>query len=261
MGELFSNYFNFEDYKDIIYNEKIINPENNICIIMCLYKRIYRLKTILELLDNQTVKNLHLYIWNNNYENNKELEDIINSTIINYNISWYNSFENIGGIGRFVFIRKLLIDNKNYDKVIFIDDDQEFDNDAIETLINKYKPNSSYHFYGKNFFKKSYQKSITTYSVNFDYTTLDYGGTGFMIIDINIFKSYNVFNFNIKYQFIEDLWLSYYEKKFMNYDIYHCIELRKKVRMINDGFDQYKNLISLKNEFLELLRTEGEWDV
>jgi len=262
---LYENYFEYEKYINFNFNTIINNNDNNISIAMCTWKRFNNLENTLELLNSQTIKNIHLYIWNNNFEKAELLYDILTKKIYkNLNISWHNSPENIGGIGRFLIVKKLINDNIYINKIIFIDDDQYFGLNAIEILICNFKPLTSYNWYGKIFKNKSYWNGILNmnlknYIINNKIKYLDYGGTGFMIIDTNCFTHPDIFKFNKKYLFIEDLWLSYFIINKLNYKILNGIDLSNKVFIKKDKHELHKSLYDLKIEFLELLKSEGKW--
>ena len=65
--------------------------------------------------------------------------------------------------------------------------------------------------------------------------------------------------------FIEDLWMSYFISKKLGYRLKNGKNLKNDVKIINGENNsiiaQVNLLKSLKDEFLELLRIEGEWDV
>jgi len=264
---LYENCFDYKKYINFNFDSIIHNSNDicdNICIVMCTWKRLENLENTLKMLNNQTIKNIHLYIWNNNYDKSELLFSILSEKIYeNLNISWYNSRENIGGIGRFLFVKKLL-DKICINKVIFIDDDQYFSDNSIEILINNYKPLTSYNWYGKIFNNNKYWEgtnnmNIKNYKLNNKIKYLDYGGTGFMIIDTECFNHPEFFNFNKKYIFIEDLWLSYFITNNLNYKIINGIELSNNVFIKKDKNELHVTLYELKNEFLEILINEGNW--
>ena len=85
-----------------------------------------------------------------------------------------------------------------------------------------------------------------------------------MIIDSEIFLIENFYKFNKKYQFIEDLWMSYYAINKLNYILYNGTEIADLVTSndtSNDINAQWKKLKSEMDEFLISLRNDGEWNV
>ncbi len=142
--ELYQKFFKKKSCK--IEFKKVNSSENNKtdnCFVMLLYKRPETLKQILNKLEEQTEK-VDVYLWNNNYEEKFEFENILNKyfTLSNININLYNSKENIKKIGRIITSHML---RKLYKNIIFFSDDQIMtDNHVIETFIyevNKY-PNT-----------------------------------------------------------------------------------------------------------------------
>lgn len=273
---LYQNQFNYIEYFDKIKIDEEI-CKNSILVIMCIWKRIKYLNNTLDYLENQNINTtITLCLWNNNYQEKNKIDNIIN----NYqskkvNIFIHHCSENIGGIGRFL-MTKYICEKKNYfNNVIFIDDDQIFTNDSIQILLNNYKEKESYHWSGKKFYKDkgywdSYSNIWSKLRSNYDYNDfnddyLDYGGTGFMIINTECFLMDEFYKFNEKYKFIEDLWMSYFVINRLNYKLQNGKELKNKVKIIegenNSSIAQVNILKSLKDEFLEVLRNDGDWNV
>jgi len=270
LSHLYTDVFDYKNYLKFDLNHKITTEDSNneIHVIMCQWKRINKLPLTIENMANQTVKNIHLYIWNNNYNEKKILESIIINNDHKLNISWHNSVENIGGIGRFILTKKLIESGKNIDKVIFIDDDQIFEPKLIETMLKMHNKECGYHWYGKKFYKnKSYwdawQNLHSSNSVNHD--LLDYGGTGTMIIDSKLFSHPDFFYFNNKYKFIEDLWMSYFALEKCKFKLKNGKEIRFLVSsnpsLSNDENAQWKQMKEIKTNFLNVLRNDGKWNV
>lgn len=260
------NYFEYTRYMPDKLDAIVTNKTNNnsIPVVLCLWNRIDRLLEQIKNLNLQTYNNFHLYIWNNNY-NKKDLVDLIlNKKIQKFNISCYHSQENIGGFGRFIMTKHIL-NEKDFSDVIFIDDDQILDTNVFSHLVKKKKKKCGFHWSGRKFYvNKNYWNSwsnIFTQNTNEKYNLLDYGGTGTMIIDTEFFNDDSFFYINKKYLFIEDLWMSYYAIKKYNYQLHNCSFLN--VSVIDDQKDQSlnSNMKNLKNEFLQILRTYGDWNI
>ena len=262
---LYKNNFNYYKYYKQINLINSLFDKDGICVVMCTWKRLQYLKNTITMLEKQNIKQkINLFIWNNNIKN-KLFFTNINSNIININI--HHSPVNIGGIGRFILTKYICENLHNFPSVIFIDDDQLFDNDTIKILLNNFNKNKSYHWSGKIFNKKSYWKGISNvyHSAGENYKYLDYGGTGFMIINTECFLMDDFYKFNKKYLFIEDLWMSYFVINKLGYKLKNGKELKNKVKIIdgenNNNIAQVNLLRILKNEFLEVLRKYGKWDV
>ena len=262
---LYKNNFNYHKYYKQINLINSLFDKDGICVVMCTWKRLQYLKNTITMLEKQNIKQkINLFIWNNNIKN-KLFFTNINSNIININI--HHSPVNIGGIGRFILTKYICEKLYNFPSVIFIDDDQLFDNDTIKILLNNFNKNKSYHWSGKIFNKKSYWKGISNvyHSAGENYKYLDYGGTGFMIINTECFLMDDFYKFNKKYLFIEDLWMSYFVINKLGYKLKNGKELKNKVKIIdgenNNNIAQVNLLRELKDEFLIVLRKYGKWNV
>ena len=86
-----------------------------------------------------------------------------------------------------------------------------------------------------------------------------------MIINTECFLMNEFYNFNEKFKFIEDLWMSYFVIHKLGYKLQNGKELIDKVKIIpgenNSSIAQVNLLKPLKDEFLNVLRKDGEWDV
>lgn len=272
--DLYKNCFNLKDYYNDIFLEGDKIDSNGILVIMCCWKRIQYMKKTLEYLNNQTYdKKINFCIWNNNYEQKNELNSIIKEHKNKIGVNVYHSKANIGGISRFV-MTKYVCEIVDFDRVIFIDDDQILKPKFIETINSKFQKKSGYHWYGKIFYKdKGYWDSWKNYRnknrtdfdyTNFDDTYLHYGATCSMIFDTEIFKIDDFYYFNKKYQFVEDLWMSYYALTKLGYVLYNGKEILNLVENMpnsNDCFAQWTSLKETKDIFLDVLRNQGCWDV
>lgn len=273
---LHENYFSYISYFNMIDINHNIDP-NSVLVIMCLWKRVQYLKNTLKYLENQNIdKPITLCIWNNNKDLINEIYKIVNNFIgKKVTIIVHNSMENIGGIGRFIFTKYICEKKTFFKNVIFIDDDQIFEIDCFKILLNNVKEKESYHWSGKKFYKdRGYwncwsniwpklRNDIDNTKFNDNY--LHYGGTGFMIINTECFLMDEFYQFNEKYKFIEDLWMSYFVINKLGYKLQNGKELKNKVKIIqgenNSSIAQVNLLKPLKDEFLNVLRKDGEWDV
>ena len=274
-NSLYENSFSYISHYNLININGNIST-NSVLVIMCLWKRIHYLKDTLHYLEEQNIdKSITLCIWNNNNDSINEINEIIK----NFNgkkvkVVIHHSPENIGGIGRFIFTKYICEKKTFFKNVIFIDDDQIFETDCFKILLNNVKEQKSYHWSGKKFYKdRGYwecwsniwpklRKDID--NTNFDDNYLDYGGTGFMIINTECFLMDDFYHFNEDYKFVEDLWMSYFVINKLGYKLQNGKELRDKVKIIpgenNNSIAQVNILRSTKDIFLNELRKEGEWD-
>jgi len=213
---------------------------DKLAIIMCTWKRINFLSNTIKMLESQTINNFTFFIWNNNSNINEKIKDVIKNS--NLNIEVYNSNENIGGIGRFYYAKKI---NKEYDKILFIDDDQKFSNKFVEQMLSYYDTKSIISWWGWKINNSYFVRERKTNLEN-----VDYCGTGGMILPSKLFENDIIFQIPKKYQFIEDLWLSFIAKYQLGYTLKGC---KADIEIITDGNDQYVSLKKLKEEFYKFL--------
>ena len=216
-------------------------------------------------------------MWNNN----KELKEEINIIINNFKskkltIIIHHSEENIGGIGRFIFTKYICEKKNHFENVIFIDDDQILKKSFIKKLLYNKIKKSGLHWYGKKFYKDklywdSWKNLRYTERNDYDYANfnrnlLDYGATCGMIIDTECFLMDEFYNFNKNFQFVEDLWMSYFVINKLGYKLFNgyailADSIDNEWNISNDVNAQWHILKPTKDIFLKLLREEDKWDV
>lgn len=216
-----------------------------IAVIMCTYKRLHLLPKTLEMLDNQTDLEFSLYIWNNAKDEN--VREITEKESHKYYISVMNSQNNIGGLGRF-HMAGMLSNDKRYEYVIFVDDDQIFDENFIKDFRSEARKDTISGWWAFKLGKKYWDKIRAKPGESADYI-----GTGGMICPIDTFQDSELIEkIPEKYKFIEDLWLSFYLKYEKGFTL-----KRSKVNLeFQEGEsirDQFHELKSLKEEFYEYL--------
>jgi hypothetical protein len=220
--------------------------ENKVAVIMCTWRRIGRLQHTINMLLKQNNKHFDLYIWNNNIKIIFE----INQIIAEYPwISVHHSPKNIGGIGRFHYAHNI---SNSYDKVLFIDDDQDFSVNLIKNAHEQFEPKTLKSWWAWDI-KDNYWNRTRILKQN----TVEpiYCGTGGMIIDSELFKNNNVFtSCPINYKFIEDLWLSFYAKNVFNYKLDY---FNSDIKIIIDNKDQYVKLKNKKGELYKILKNNN----
>lgn len=225
---------------------------SRVAVIMCTWKRINKLPYTIEQLEKQNNKKFDLFIWNNNKDEIDSINNIINNKLIK--ISLHNSLENIGGIGRFFFAKKIC---NEYDKIIFIDDDQIFNERMIDIFIQNYDNNSIKSRWSWIFNSTNYSNRT---KINDGGKKVHYCGTGGMITPSWIFKYDRIFEIPKKFQFIEDLWLSFVCHHHLNMNLI-SIEDNGFIKQVVDGKDQYVALMGLKNEFMNYLLNIEKWNL
>lgn len=214
-----------------------------LAIIMCTWKRINFLSNTIKMLESQTDKNFTFFIWNNNSSIIEKINEIVKDT--NLNIQINNSKENIGGIGRFYYAKKI---NKEYDKILFIDDDQKFSNNFVEQMLTYYDQKSIVSWWGwkikGSYFNRERKNNLES---------VDYCGTGGMILPSIIFDNKIIFEIPEKFKFIEDLWLSYVAKYELGFNLKGC---KADIEIIIDGNDQYVKLKQSKEELYTFFKNK-----
>lgn len=147
-------YFQNTDFNDKIKFSKInntINPQSDICLIMCQWKRYHTLENILKTIEKQTIS-VDIYLWNNNYDTKDELDEILEKFKYSHlNIYLHNSKHNIKCQGRLITANILRYIYKN---IIFLDDDEVMDNEyVIETFKNEVEkyPNTIFSIWALDF--------------------------------------------------------------------------------------------------------------
>lgn len=215
---------------------------NKVAIIMCTWKRINKLQNTINLLNSQIYKNFDFYIWNNNVEYINTIDNIIYKKYY-FNINVKHSPNNVGGYGRFLFAKEIYSD---YDSIIFIDDDQIFDENMINMFVENYKPQTIHSWYSFKLLNSYWGRTRVGNKIEADYC-----GTGGMIVDSNLFSHDIIYNIPEKYKFVEDLWLSFIAKEILNWNLYG-LDVNIKIEV--DGKDQYSKLRNIKNEFYNYLK-------
>lgn len=207
-------------------------------IIMCTWKRIKRLPITIEQLEKQTYKDFTFCVWNNNPEIKSEVDRITGTSSLNTEV--HHNPENIGGVGRFHYAKQ------KDGIIIFIDDDQEFDENMVEYMVNAYKPKHILSWYGWKI-KGGYWKREQVFSGD-----CDYAGTCGMVVDSAVFKDPRLLSeLPEKYKFVEDLWLCYFAKYEHGYKVQACTP---PIRAIGDNKNQCQNLFKTKDLFYRELK-------
>ena len=213
-------------------------------VIMCVYRRIPRLAVTLDMLNAQTWRHFELFIWNNS----GKILSIKDG--LNFRVTVIDSAVNVGGFGRFYAARTIYED---FDKMVFIDDDQIFDGQMLQTLVGESRPQSVCAWWSWNFREKYFARSRCGPG-----ESAMYCGTGGMIIDASVFADDRLFDCPSKFWFIEDLWLSYFVSHNYRWPLYAS---GVDIQIIDDGKDQFRKLKALKNDFLAYLRDTGRWRI
>lgn len=159
-------------------------------VVLLLYLREYFLETQLNNLSKQDhLNDMYFHIICNNPEKKEKYKNILKKfdNILNYTfIERKNEMR--------MFERHVYILSKNLDFVIILDDDLLLNKSDIYDLYQKREKNTYTTFYGRRFDNRTDLKKLHSSNMptvinpknNFDY--FNYGGTGFSIIDCNIYQ-------------------------------------------------------------------------
>lgn len=221
-------------------------------VVMCVWRRPERLAVTLDLLAGQRRHRPRLHIWNNNQAIEADVR-AITSRPRPFAVDLHTSRENIGGFGRFVRARELA---RSEPRVIFIDDDLEFGDDLLTTMVEEHRPRSLSAWWAFR---------IRNPDDYWDRLPLqpgeeaDYCGTGGMICDTSVFRDPRLFRCPERHRFIEDLWLSFHVTR-LGWGKYKSAA---RITEVRDGDNQLWNegVYEQKREFLRLLARNSGWDL
>jgi hypothetical protein len=240
----------------IVGRHRVIGAENDrdpavLPVVMCTWKRIERLPRTIELLAAQRCVRPHLYLWNNNRGAAPTVDATIDRMpLIGVEVS--HSGTNVGGFGRFFYARELA---GTYPYVVFIDDDEDFDERLLATFLSEAKPRTASGYWSFNFSStRDYWASRIQPSAG---ERVTYCGTGGMIIDTSVFLCDGLFRCPSRYWFIEDLWLSYFAGHVCGWTLYKS---KASITIEHDPYDQFLTLHRHKDRFFRYLMMRRGWD-
>jgi glycosyltransferase involved in cell wall biosynthesis len=235
----------------------------DIHIVMCQYKRVEYLSTILRNIQAQTIANrIVVHIVNNNIDKWEDIKSLVKSIDISpVRFTLCNTGNNYYGYARFLRVKQLL-KTTFLPYVIFIDDDQAIPPTWVEHMYKLKKPMTYSAWYGRIFesSKPLYWNSIITHTAitkNINSATIyDYAGTGGCIIDTRVFMTDILFRCPKKYRFVEDLWLSFLFKKIFKTSLIRTfLPLLDMEGTASTGL--YTTIRSEKEEFFKLLLAQN----
>lgn len=232
------------------------STENLLPVIMCSWKREESFKEVIKQLNLQDRQDFHLFVWNNNPEKKEYFEKTLRENS-NFKCSIFHSEKNIGGFGRFYFARYInsLFCFKKF--CVFVDDDQRFEPNTLSVFLFEAKENKivsqwAWKLFSLEYYSPENKKEITPGD------QVDYCGTGGMVLDMNIFDQDELFNCPEKYWFVEDIWLSFYAKHFMGFEL-----IKSSNKFINgsDEHNLWEKIKHLKGPMLEYLVETYNWEI
>ncbi|WP_430592362.1 hypothetical protein [Humidisolicoccus flavus] len=225
-------------------------PDDTVPVIMCSWRRPERLRAILADLEaQQGAPKIRLFVWNNHFMAHYGLQKQIRSFRRRFPRSrvepvLIRSRENLGGIARFVVLRKLF--EQGYRRsAILIDDDMKLGAGFVSTLVAAGSTETI--------------QGVWAWKVRSHYwdrlsikpgEPADYVGTGGAIVDPSIVENPQFFARLVPaYGAIEDVWMSRWATargwKLSRIDAPHSF--------VEDDRAQYLGFVARKAEFWELV--------
>jgi len=245
--------------------------KNEIHLLLATYKRNKNVPLVLNMLKTQTVKNIHLHLLDNNEDTNtqKELDSLLDPFYKQLTISLHRYNKNLHCFGR-ISVVKEIIQHHMMDYIVIFDDDQIYRETWLENMIYNVKPLSTLSWYGKIFKVCDYWKSTLWYNeiekmVRPEVKEWSYFGPGGSMIDIQLFSFEELYQYE-KYsqdiRAIDDIWMSFVFKKYLNITFHRnithpkcCIDANKLQKMT------WANIKDKKSVLFKTLSKKYEWDV
>jgi hypothetical protein len=220
-------------------------------VVMCVWQRVEFLAATIAQLERQVGVRPELHLWVNNAAAADDARRIAGAAAIPVHVTV--SPENIGGIGRFHVARALA---HAHPYVVFIDDDQVFDEHALRVLLDEAGPGRIAAQYA---FQLECPHSYWQRRLPKPGDPVQYAGTGGMIADSSIFADRRALACPDRFSFVEDLWLSYLAEHELGWTL---VRSAARFKQVEDGRDQWTAMPSdFKSEFLRHLAAERGWQV
>lgn len=219
-------------------------------VVMCVWKRIEFLPTTIALLERQVGVRPELHLWVNNADVADEVRRLGAASSLRVHVTV--SRKNVGGIGRFHVARELAA---HHSYVVFIDDDQSFDEHALRVLLDEARPRTIVAQYA---FQLECPHSYWHRRLPRPSDWVQYAGTGGMVADTSIFEDERAIACPDRFNFVEDLWLSYVAEHELGWRL---VRSGARFVQVDDGRNQWSAMpTDLKSEFLRHLVDRG-WRV
>lgn len=219
-------------------------------VVMCVWRRVAFLPATIAQLERQVGVRPELHLWVNNPEAADDARRIAATATIPVAVTV--SPQNIGGIGRFHAARELA---DHHPFVVFIDDDQVFDEHALRTLLHEARPGKIAAQYA---FQLECPHSYWQRRIPNPGDWVQYAGTGGMITDTAIFRDSRLFDCPERFSFVEDLWLSYFAEHELGWSL---VRSAARFAQVEDGRNQWSAMpTDHKSAFVRHLVERG-WQV
>jgi hypothetical protein len=223
---------------------------DRIPVVVCMWKRQYRLDSILRMLARQSVR-CDVYLWNND----PTQQDAIERTVADAEnapdrVFLATSPANVGGFGRFFWAAQIAAD---YPYVVFVDDDEIVDDHSISTFASEFAPGTIRSAWAFRFTQRHNYWRRRPVGIG---EPAKYCGTGGMVCDTAIFRDERLFRCRDEYWFCEDIWLSYLASTAFGWRL---SKSAAEVGWLLDDAAQFPGLHRRKSQFFRFLNRTGGW--
>jgi hypothetical protein len=220
--------------------------EDRVPVIFCTWRRLERLPHTLAMLAAQDTP-VQALIWNNNPDQATVDEAVARAEIP---VVVHHNPRNIGGFGRFYLAREA--GEQGHDRVVFIDDDQDFKRETVSNLLAHHCPHSlsgwwAFRLPDCDFWN---HEEIAPGEI------ASYVGTGGMVADTAVFRDARLFGCPRRFYFVEDLWLCYFANHIFGYKLFKTLA---QFELIADDRDQFPSLAWVKERLMRWLVRQG-WE-
>ncbi|SOE45722.1 hypothetical protein SAMN06296378_0084 [Salinibacterium xinjiangense] len=218
-------------------------------VIMCMWRRPERMKTILRMLDDQSdCPPIRLVLWNNNSLNSAKIRsDISGFSAVGSleSIELYESAVNVGGIGRFLAAREVR-KHSTRGLMIMLDDDQDVSHSFVRDLAATGSPRTISGVWAWRIHSGYWDRT----QVVIQGGSADYVGTGGCVWDSSLIDDRRLLDdLPSRFMFMEDIWMS----RFAAQRDWNLRMVDTPVSFVLADLDQGHDLHRQKTKFYEWL--------
>jgi len=172
-------------------------------VFLCVYKRLENLPQALQQLDGQTFKNFRVHILNNSFKAKDKVDKIVSDNKGKLDVVVKHFEFNQGPMIRFFEAK-----NSEYEYVVFLDDDESFSYNMMDTFNSEKGPKKLVARVGANFKDNIHIRTSVLCG------DAKYVGPGGMIADASMFRMEEFWkDWKPEFYVADDLWLSYFAEK------------------------------------------------
>ncbi len=223
-----------------------------LAVVMCLWNRPERITAVLTVLDQQsTARRLRLILWNNQPRDSAHYREAIRAFRARGqldSVEFIDSEHNIGGIGRFVALRRAV--QAGYGGTfVMIDDDQDVSPDFIDDVMAVAAPRTVAGLWAWKTRETYWDRERS----NVRGEPVSYVGTGGCVCDSELVTHDEFFAaLPARYLFMEDMWMSWLAAA----NGWRVLSAPTPVEFVLGETDQYHSLIGQKQDFFQWLSDE-----